>query len=206
MSIKEKLDRYFASERGQKRVRNTLSEYAAAGRKRTAAGSELANEETFREMTDALRDFILTRAAADDVPGSVLENIASLVCMPSKMTGDKRWHEIRMYFADDYGRPSLYEEGGYDGVRNIIALFNNGYVASQYVYGAWDGHRPTGEAAVHSYSIETSPHVRSRIGRPTLEFMQQAIVDFNAKYGAKYKIDVRLSPIYEPDNHITTAQ
>ena len=202
MSIEDKLRRYFRSEKFQKKCDETVKRYNAEGYNKTNSGSELANDKTFAEMTAAMAGFIEARAAKDGVPDSVLRNIRSLRFFQSKLTGDNRWHEVKMFFDSDYSRPSLYEDG-YDGIDNIIALFNNGYVARQSVYGAWDGHKPTGESIFHSYTAENSPHIPSKIGRPTLEFMQKAVHDFNAEYGEKYKIKVVLGDVYSPSNMIS---
>ena len=45
-----------------------------------------------------------------------------------------------------------------NGFNFIIALFNNGYKASDYVYGNWHGNR-----------------IKSTISRPGLQFMQAAV-------------------------------
>lgn len=76
-------------------------------------------------------------------------------------------------------RPSL-NPAKYGGVDNIVALFNNGYKASDYVYGNWHGNR-----------------VRSTISRPGLNFMQEAVSDFNGGYGAANDIVAKLSGEYE---------
>ncbi len=68
-------------------------------------------------------------------------------------------------------RDSLYKDKYPEGVDNIIALFDNGYKARKPVYGFWNTAGKT---------------VSSVTERPALHFMQEAIDEFNAKYGSLY--------------------
>lgn len=75
----------------------------------------------------------------------------------------------------------------YGGIDNIVALFNNGYHARDYVYGWWNGHSPTGEALARSNMLtEDYAWVRSVRDRDGLHFMQAAQDEFNAIYKDKY--------------------
>jgi len=94
---------------------------------------------------------------------------------------------IYITFDDDLHRDSLYSDG-YEGVRNIVAVLNNGYHAKNYVYGDWDNHAPTGESKFDGRSIDTSAFIRSRKDREGLHFIQQAVQDFNGNYGADFNV------------------
>ena len=77
-----------------------------------------------------------------------------------------------------------------------MALLNNGYHAKDYVYGDWDGHSPTGESKFDGRSIDTSAYIRSRKDREGLQFIQQAVRDFNGNYGADYNVTAIASDQY----------
>jgi hypothetical protein len=95
-----------------------------------------------------------------------------------------------IYFGGDMSRPSLDEDYG-DGIKNIVALFNNGYHARDYAYGWWDNHeyKPIGEDwnSVRGFAIDvTSAYIRSRKDREGLHFIQEAVDDFNGNYGSMF--------------------
>lgn len=106
--------------------------------------------------------------------------------------------EIPLYFEGDLHRDSLDNDLGYEGINNIVALFNNGYHAQNYVYGWWDNHSPSGAAIGHSLYNDNYAWVRSKKERDALKFIQQAISDFNGNYGSEYNITaVIAADIYE---------
>ena len=103
-------------------------------------------------------------------------------------------YECYIYFTDDLSRNSLETDDSQgEGINNIVALFNNGYVASAPKYGWWNGHSPTGESVYRSGQNNNSAYVRSTQARPSLHFMQAAIEDFYKKYKSKYKMSVLLN-------------
>ena len=104
---------------------------------------------------------------------------------------------MTVYFEDDLHRDSLDNELGYDGIKNIVALFNNGYHAKNYVYGWWDGHRATGDGVLRSGYDNDFAWVRSKKEREPLRFIQQAVADFNASYGAEYGVTAIAGTAYE---------
>ena len=63
-------------------------------------------------------------------------------------------------------RPSL--DDSFDGVDNIVRLLNNGYHAKCYVYGYWES------KGIYTYSLKD---------REPLHFMQDAINEYNNRYG-----------------------
>ena len=86
---------------------------------------------------------------------------------------------------------------GYEGVDNIVALFNNGYHAKNFVYGWWDGHKATGDGVLRSGVDTDFAYVRSKKEREALRFIQQAVMDFNASYGAEYGVTAVEGIIYQ---------
>ena len=104
---------------------------------------------------------------------------------------NKTYFALGVFF-ENLHRESLVP-GRYSGVDNIVALFNNGYVASNYVRGIWKGHN-------------NNKPIRSKIGRETLGFMQEglrmATNDVNAD--RKHKTaSIILNPIYSADGKIS---
>ena len=85
--------------------------------------------------------------------------------------------------------PYFLEYNGFtgEGIENIVALFNNGARANDYVYGYWNGHKPSGEGLSRSLTGEEDyAWVRSVKEREPLYFMQEAADEFNAMFKDKY--------------------
>ena len=138
------------------------------------------------------RNGVKETAAGD----SVMKHIDGMSSSGIIQTGDG--FEIPLYFEGDLHRDSLENDLGYSGIDNIVALFNNGYHAQNYVYGWWDNHSPSGEAVGRSLYNDDYAWVRSKKERDALKFIQQAINDFNGNYGSEYNITaVIAADIYE---------
>jgi len=185
MSIGSKLNAWVNSPRGQARMQAKLEEYAKNGIGKTAAGDNVVNEEKMFEAADKLISVIRSTAASYGLPASVMAHIDSLDYSRIYTTMPDGTSVIYLYFEDDMHRDSLYPEG-YDGVRNIVALLNNGYHAANYVYGHWDNHSTAGGSVFDGRSIDSSTYIRSRKDREGLHFIQQAVADFNGSYGSEY--------------------
>ena len=77
-------------------------------------------------------------------------------------------------------RDSLYP-AGYSGVDNIVALFNNGYQASNTVYGSWHGKK-----------------IKSLQARDGLHFVQAAQRSFEgAQIGDAHVISIEIDGAYK---------
>lgn len=164
---------------------------------RTNGGTKLVTKETVLELAVKLRKLIIKHAEIANVPASVMDNIRSLVCTAPYKDSTGSSLVIDLYFTDNLHRDSLYEDGYPDGISNIIALFNNGYLASDFVYGWWDGHRSTGdESGYRSFHVDNSAFVRSKIALPGLQFLQDAVEEFNTTVGSDYMVTVKLDDIY----------
>lgn len=135
-------------------------------------------------------------AAEYGLPESVMEHINGLESAGQiRKTPDG--YEIALYFEGDLHRDSLDNDLGYEGVDNIVALFNNGYHARNYVYGWWEGHKATGDGVLRSGVGTDFAWVRSKKEREPLHFIQQAVHDFNANYGADYGVTAVAGTAYE---------
>ena len=68
---------------------------------------------------------------------------------------------------------------------------NRRRIKQLYVYGWWEGHEPTEDNAYRSGwtgSGSTDAYIRSRKDREGLQFIQQAVQDFNGNYGSDYNV------------------
>ena len=185
-SIMQKVEAYGRSVNGKLRMKECIEKYAADGVNKTAAGDKVITETEMWTAAAKLISVLRSTAQSYGLPGSVMRHFDSLsaskiIRMPDGSAS------IYIYFGDDLHRDSLYPEE-YDGVRNIVALLNNGYHARDYVYGWWDNHSPTGDSIYRSGLNASSAWIRSRKDREGLHFIQQAINDFNGNYGADFNV------------------
>lgn len=186
-SIEAKARAYMDSEKGQARAKAKLDEYITIGRDRTKAGSYVMNHTRMRRIADefirAVQKLTSTQALSSGSdfsdPSSVVELFQSMsISNPEKL--DENTYKVTVNFTGDLSRRSL-EPDRYGGVDNIVALFNNGYVAprAEYVIGIW-----------HGETISGLPF------RDSGRFMQAAQQQIESKYASRDVI-VELNPIYE---------
>lgn len=98
-------------------------------------------------------------------------------------TSDHKQYSIDINFVGDKHRPSLYPRGYDDGVKNIVALLNNGYDAGKRVFGVWEGH---GDDVIGS-----------RKTREGEDFVGTAVADFMATYAPQFGVrQIVVSPEY----------
>lgn len=186
-SIMKKVEAYGHSVSGKLRMKECIEKYQADGVKKTAAGDKVVTEAAMWEAASKLIGVLRSTAQSYGLPASVMKHFDSLDCSKIYTMPDGS-SVIYIYFGDDLHRDSLYSEG-YDGIDNIVALLNNGYHAKNYVYGWWDNHKPTGDNSYRSGGFDSSDAwVRSRKDREALNFIGQAIQDFNGNYGADYNV------------------
>lgn len=92
-------------------------------------------------------------------------------------------YQIGIWFTEDLHRDSLVP-GKYDGVDNIAALLNSGYVAGHRVYGVWKGH-----------GDERRP---SLVRRDGAHFIENAIRNYMGNYASEYGvIDIEIDDVYK---------
>ena len=202
-SIEGKVQKFAKSAKGRKLMEQKLDEYQHRGVAKTKAGSVVM---TTAAMSQAAAHFIsILRGKASgyfaSTADSVVKHFNSLYALPPTELPDGSVI-VEIWFMDDLHRESLEgatDKNGmpYEGVNNIIALFNNGYAARDYVYGGWDKHGPTGDALFHSFSASSNAHIQSRRSRVGMQFMQAAAEEFMATYGTQYGVVVNLSEVYD---------
>lgn len=186
-SILDKVYAWERSDKGQKKIQGTVNKYVRNNVSRTKAGSRVVTQ---RDMLDAARKLVQTikdTAHGCDLPTSVLAHFDSLSIGKLQRQADDSY-TIEINFTDDLTRESLQPEK-YGGVRNIIAIFNNGYPADRsrseaisYVAGYWHGKE--------TVALEF---------RPGLYFLQDAVNDFNMNYGMPLGMYAELGAVYDSE-------
>lgn len=197
-SIMEKVKQHNRSDSGKKKIQETIKSYRESGKSKTDAGTELLTKPIAVQLAEELIDILQKTAKSYTLPESVLAHFDSLTYIFEDLGNGK--FQCYIYFLDDLSRESLetdYNPG--DGIHNIVALFNNGYVAGKPKYGWWNGTAPTGESIIRSGlgSINNDAYVIGRQWRVSLNFMQSAIEDFYSKYSSKYAMSLTLSDDYD---------
>lgn len=189
-SIMNKVGAYSRSVEGKLRMKERINKYASEGQNKTAGGSKVMTEDDMYRAAYKMMDVLKQTAKESDLPPSVMQHILTMDCSkPYKMPDGHM--EIWIYFGGDMHRESLEDgDGGHtgEGVNNIVALFNNGAHTSDYVYGWWNNHSPTGEALTRSSHVDGFAWVRSKKDREALHFIQQAVGDFNGNYGYDFNV------------------
>ena len=184
-SVEQKVQAWAQSPAGKKKINQKINEYKRKNVERTEAGSVVLTDWRLRWLADQLVTMIRNYATSSDIPASVSSHFTSLR-RGRLQKGPDGSRSIEINFGDDLSRESLQPQT-YGGVNNIIAIFNNGYpsdagrsAAISHVTGVWHG------VEIHALGY-----------RPGLHFMQQAVADFNAAYGAQYGVTVELAEVYE---------
>ena len=202
-SVMGKVADYANSKEGKAKMKNTIDEYKRGSKDFTAAGSEILNYDRAAGLCYAFIEYLRRIVSSHGLPSNITRHFEDL----NYSVIDAGDHfEGYIYFGneDALSRESLYDER-YEGINNIVALFNNGYVASNPVYGWWDGHHPTGDESVfRSGSLSNSAYVRSKQERPALGFMQEAVQEFYEFYKGKYAMVISLDDIYTDGGNFTT--
>lgn len=205
-SIMSKVDAWSKSPEGQRRMKACIDKYKKEGRSTTAVGDKIVTEKMIWEAASKFIAVLRSAASSYDLPDSIIKHFDSLECSRPIHLHDGST-VIYVYFGDDLHRDSLEDGSGYyggkfggytgEGINNIIALFNNGANAKEFVYGWWNDHSPTGSAFAHSLPGDDFAWVRSKKGREPLRFIQQAINDFNDNYGADYGVSASAGSDYQ---------
>mgnify|MGYP006873053883 CR=1 FL=1 len=121
-------------------------------------------------MADHLIETLKRRAYECELPESVMRHFDSLRMTDLVYDASSGRYTTTIYFDDERSgatfRPSLKNNG--EGIDDIVALFDTGYIASRHVYGYWESHD------VWAYS---------KISRVGLHFIEYAVTEFNSIYG-----------------------
>lgn len=189
-SIMGKVGAYSRSVEGKLRMKKKIEEYRQKDVRETAVGSSIVTYNMMYEAAYKMIDVLKQTARESNLPSSVMQHILTMDYSKLHKMSDGHM-EIWLYFGGDMHRESLEDgEGGHtgEGINNIVALFNNGAHASDYVYGWWNKHSPKGEALTRSAPGDSYAWVRSKKDREALRFIQQAVSDFNGNYGSDYNV------------------
>ena len=184
-AINGKLAAYVASPAGKRKIAQCIDDHKRSGEPFANGAKAVATEAEMREAANALMAMIRAR-----LPESIASVGGSLSASdPVELSSGEYKCEVGF----DRGalrRESLYTKNGYtgEGIDNIVALFNNGYRAANYVYGYWRGE---GDDFDDSFGW-----VKSKKEREALHFMQDAVSEFNAAYGAQYNVTAVLGGGY----------
>ena len=186
-SILDKVYAWERSDKGQKKIQGAVNKYVRNNVSRTKAGSRVVTQ---RDMLDAARKLVQTikdTAHGCDLPTSVLAHFDSLSIGKLQRQADDSY-TIEINFTDDLTRESLQPEK-YGGVRNIIAIFNNGYPAD----------RSRSEAISHVAGYWHGKETVALEFRPGLYFLQDAVNDFNMNYGMPLGMYAELGAVYDSE-------
>lgn len=186
-SILDKVYAWERSDKGQKKIQGAVNKYVRNNVSRTKAGSRVVTQ---RDMLDAARKLVKTikdTAHGCDLPTSVLAHFDSLSIGKLQRQADDSY-TIEINFTDDLTRESLQPEK-YGGVRNIIAIFNNGYPAD----------RSRSEAISHVAGYWHGKETVALEFRPGLYFLQDAVNDFNMNYGMPLGMYAKLGAVYDSE-------
>lgn len=181
--VMDKVSAYAKTTEGQKRMRDKIQSYIngsdphVKSTGKTYGGGVIMTE---KEMMAAAKDLIAmlrASAASAGLPASVMEHVESFAFTKPFVAPDGS-ASIQIYMTDNPYRESLMPQK-YGGVDNIVAIFNNGYTASDRVYGK-----------SHDKKIVSLDKRQGSF------FMQKAVDEFMAKYSASYDVSVDLNPQY----------
>lgn len=183
-SVLAKVDDWEESDKGRKRMKKTLDNYVRNNVGKTQAGSPVLTRKAMIDYGNKLIQAIQNTALSCDLPDSVAAHFSSLKRGKTTILPDGSY-VMEISFTDDITRESL-EPQRYGGVRNIVAIFNNGYPADagrseaiSNVYGWWHGN-----------------YIHALGARQGLHFMQTAVDDFNQTYGSQFGIHATVGEIY----------
>lgn len=189
-AIMSKVSSYTQSAEGKGRMKEYIGQCRSHGRFKTHGGSTIITEDEMVSASGKMIQLIQEAGRAAGLPESVMNHLYGLEVSP--ITYQKDGSAVMyIYFSGDLYRESLEDgDGGHtgDGINNIVALFNNGAHASNFVYGWWNGHNPTG-ASLDRAGGDLKPGyawVRSKKDREALHFIQNAVANFNENWGGLY--------------------
>lgn len=192
-AINQKLRAYENSSAGKAAINRKIHQYQKEGTSTTQAGSRVL---TAAEVSALANDFISIlqskagsstgNGGSGSIPPSVSAHLSNLTAGTPVEIADG-YFSVTISFGDDLSRSSLRKPGTGEptgeGIRNIVALFNNGAQAKGKVFGFWAGHDDLGP-------------IWSRSMRPALGFMQEAKAEFEGKYGAEFGAQIILGGDY----------
>ena len=176
---------------GKKTMEEAIEEMRKSGQEKTAGGSSLMTIEKMHIVAEELIADLRDRAMLYEMEGLIPNTITSLFdslqyTAAYEQDNGEYQYRIDVWFDTDLSRTSLYNIDPVTGIRrytddngidNIINLFDKGYGAAHTVYGYWEN---------------AGKYTHSRMNRPRLGFMDEAIDFFNSTKGKDYKCFAKL--------------
>ena len=190
ISIMEKLNAYAQTPAVNKKMKQCL-EHAQETGKPLASGERVMSLAQMTKMANALIAMIQKR-----LPESIAQVGNTLVSGAPIKNRNGSYTIILSFDSSALFRESLENDEGYEGIDNIVALFNNGYHAKKHVYGWWNGRSASGESIYRSGIGSDYAWIQSKKERDPLQFMQDAESEFNNIYGTKHGVTVKLGSVY----------
>lgn len=189
--ILSKIQGYANTTSGERKMKQRIKQ-AADGSIPLAKNRQIVDEAKMQKMANDLVRMIQKR-----IPKSIRSTGSTLTASAPVKRGDESYVITLSFDQESLHRDSLENDLGYDGIRNIVAMFNNGVHAEHYVYGYWKGCKQKSKSVLRSGSGDNDfAWIRSKKDREALHFMQDAEAEFNQKYGDKYNVMVSLGADY----------
>lgn len=193
--ILNKIQEYAESTTGKRKMKQRIKQ-AVDGSAPIYKNAQIIDEAKMQKMANDLVRMIQKR-----IPKSIRSTGSTLTASAPVKKQNGSYIVTLSFDQDSLHRDSLENSLGYDGIRNIVAMFNNGVHAEHYVYGYWNGHKRKSRSVLRSKSDENDfAWIRSEKDREALYFMQDAEAEFNQKYGDKYNVTVSLGADYLVNN------
>lgn len=184
-SIEAKIHDWESSDKGRKKKKQIINQHISKQVDKTEGGSQLPTRRVINKHARKLIEAVKKAAKSHDLPSSVMAHFDSLKIVRSSVMPDGSF-VVEIAFTDDLTRQSLQPEN-YDGAKNIIAIFNNGYPR--------DSSRS--EAISHVSGWWHDRNVNALGFRPAMHFMQTAVADYNASFGNKEGFHAEIGEIYQ---------
>lgn len=166
-SIQQKVGAFGRTPAGKALIDRIIRTRVVLGTNLCRIEGDVLDEGAMYSAAGILKDLIISKASG--LPSSIQDVVGTLSIGDVKEEGDG-YYSIELNFGGNLVRQSL-QPSRYSPVNNIIALFNNGYSARKQVWGEWPGHGRVG----------------SRVSRPGLHFINDAVSSFNSQYGREYR-------------------
>ena len=187
-AIRKKINATLDTSEQKRKIDNIVGNYmlGTVGISMAPGGGKAVKpiEQAASKFIEVLRAEIASHAGGDRSAGglgpSAIAGLSELDYGTPYKVGNKYY--IDVYFDGDLSRPSLAPER-FDGVENIAALLNSGYVAGNRVYGVWEKHG--------------DERIASMVRRGGAHFIEQAKANFMGNYASEYGvIDIEVDEIY----------
>lgn len=156
-SVMAKLKEWEKSNAGKEKIKETINRLIDNDIRQTEAGSRVLTVAWVTELAIELGDMIIANSPTQ---------IDFDVSVDAASRTDSGGIEATISITGNLKRPSLWSDV-FDGVENIVVLFEKGYSARATVWGYWNGD--------FTWSLQS---------REGLGFVQGAVESFNGRYEA----------------------